>query len=43
MQVMQQQFAAAVDAAKTSNQAVPLVVVGGGAGLCGDTLPGVSR
>lgn len=40
---MQQKLTAAVDAAKTSADAVPLIVVGGGSGLCGDHLSGVSQ
>lgn len=42
-EVIQQMLAAGVDGAKLSAAPVPLVVVGGGAGLCGDSLPGVSH
>ncbi|KAF6258932.1 hypothetical protein COO60DRAFT_1068071 [Scenedesmus sp. NREL 46B-D3] len=42
-QALQSRLAAGVDAAKQSAAGVPLVVVGGAAGLCGDTLPGDSR
>jgi hypothetical protein len=41
-QAIQSRLAAGVDAAKQSAADVPLVVVGGGAGMCGATLPGVS-
>ena len=43
MQAMQRQLSSLVGAMRPGRELLPVVVVGGGAPLCGDTLPGVSR
>ena len=43
MQAMQRQLSSLVGAMRPGRELLPVVVVGGGAPLCGDTLPGASR
>ena len=43
MQAMQHQLSSLVGVMRPGQELIPVVVVGGGAPLCGDTLPGASR